>query len=104
MEGLPNAAGSNPVVEIDVLIKNHSIVIPRLTWPEPDPTGSSNKSPNNDQEDPHQEAPTKHAHSETALPQRVVTIAEWVGVDVRKNHQSDHDNRRHDNAGNPGIK
>src|SRR6185503_16889737 len=103
MQRLAYPAGCNPVVKIDVFVEHHRVVVPRLPRPEPDPTGSPNKGPNDDQQDPHQEAPAKHAYSKTALLERVVTVPERIGIYVWENHQPNHDDRRHDHAGNPWI-
>jgi hypothetical protein len=91
VQGFAYAAGSNPVVKIDVFIENDSVVIPCLTGPEPNPAGAANESSNHDQQDLHQESPGKHANSKAALFEGVVTVTQWIRIDVGKHHQAHHD-------------
>src|SRR6476659_5213589 len=104
MKRLAYRARRNQIVEIDVLIKNDCVVVPRLSRPEPDPTRSTNEGADEDQKDPHQEAPTKHHDREASLAKRVVSVAQRIRIDVGKHHQADHDDARHHYTGNPWIK
>src|SRR5258705_9157858 len=103
MQRLADSTRSNHVMQIDVLIEDYRVVIPCLPWPEPDPARPSNERANEDQRDPHQKSPAKHPESKAALFERVVTVAQWIRINIRKYHQSDHDDRRHHYAGDPGI-
>src|ERR1041384_8837608 len=67
-------------VQVAVAIIDDRVVIPTLSGTEPDPTGAADERADDDQRDPHEEAPEKHRDGEAALPPRVVTIAEWVRV------------------------
>src|SRR6185295_16045577 len=50
----------NHVVQVDVLVEHHRVVIPRLTRPKPNPSRPADKRSDDDQKDPHQKAPAKH--------------------------------------------
>src|SRR5258705_8909430 len=73
---LANPTGSNPIVQVDILVENHRVVIPGLARPEPDPARATNEGANNDEQNPHQEAPTKHTNRKPALPDRVITVTQ----------------------------
>src|SRR6185436_18431111 len=45
MQRLANRACGNHVVQVDVLVEHHCVVIPSLSRPEPDPTWTTNKRP-----------------------------------------------------------
>src|SRR5687768_12557045 len=66
------------VVQVDVLIKHDRVVVPRLSRPEPDPTRSANKRSDHDQNDPLEKSSAEHPQRKSSLPERVVTIAEWI--------------------------
>src|SRR2546421_9639224 len=66
------------LVQVAVAIEDHRVVIPGLPRPEPNPARPADKCSDEDQENPHQESPTKHVHRKPSLPQRVVTVAERI--------------------------
>src|SRR5947207_2389049 len=79
--GIENSETGNAadnLVQVAVAIEDHRVVIPSLPRPEPNPARPADKCSDEDQENPHQEPPTKHVHREPSLPQRVVTIAERI--------------------------
>src|SRR5207244_12825492 len=94
---------ANNFVNVAVTIEDHRVVIPSLARPEPNPARTANERADKDQQDPHQKAPAKHIDCKSSLPIRVITVAKRVRIDIRKNHQSNHDERWHYHAGNPGI-
>src|SRR5437763_13489139 len=94
---------ANNLMHVAIAIEDHRVVIPSLARPEPNPAGTANKSADKDQQDPHQKAPAKHIDCKSSLPICVITVAERVRIDERENHQSNHDERWHHDAGNPGI-
>src|ERR1044071_3202962 len=68
----------NHVVQIDVLVEHYRVMIPGLSRPKPDPTGTTNKRPDHNQHDPHREACAKHPERKATLLECVITVAERV--------------------------
>src|SRR5438105_1945144 len=77
---------SQNFVQVTVAIKNHCVVVPGLSGPEPNPTWPSNERADHNQQNPHQETPTEHVHRKASLSQCVVTVAERIRIDIRKDH------------------
>src|SRR2546423_14476611 len=90
-------------MKVAIAIEDDSVVVPRLSRPEPNPTWSTNKCADKNQQNPHQKAPIEHVEGKTTLTQRVITVAQRIRVDIRKHHQSDHDERRHNDPRDPWI-
>src|SRR5712691_6201556 len=73
-----DATRRDPIVQIYVLVKHDRVVVPSLSRPKPNPAWPTNERADEDQKDPHQKAPAKHANRETPLPECVVAIAQRI--------------------------
>src|SRR6185295_13058652 len=103
----PNEAQSparHYVGEVAVYLEGHSVVVPCLAGPEPDPPRPSYESADEDQRYPGNESDQEGSDGDLALPPGVVADAERIRINVRERHESDEHQRWHHHTGDPRIK
>src|SRR5882762_1839644 len=100
----PIRSDSEKIRQVAVHLIDETVVIPGLPRPEPLPSGTANKSANENHGDPQDdEAKEKCSNCEFALLPRVVPGAERVGINIRNHHEAKDDQCGHDHAGDPGV-
>src|SRR5713101_1521689 len=104
-DGFAEVGGdAEKIRQITIDLVDEAVVIPGLPGPEPLPSRTADEGADGDHRYPeNNEAEEERADFKLALLPGVIAGAERIGVDVWNDHQSEDDERGHDDARNPGI-
>src|ERR1700682_1914021 len=74
------------LMQVTIALVNDRVVVPGLSGPKPDPARAANKGADDNQQYPHQKAPTEHGQRKPSLFDCVIAIAERARIHVGENH------------------
>src|SRR5260370_11943283 len=100
----PIRSDTEKIGQVAIDFVDETVVVPRLPRPEPLPSGAADEGANENHGDPQDdEAEEKCSNGECSLFPGVVAGSERVGINIRNDHASAHDKRRHYYTCDPEI-